>query len=242
MAGISMTKAVVVRQDINVSKAIVLLSGGLDSTTCLAIASNKYEEVHTISFDYGQKHSVELELAEYNSKKFGAKAHKVVKLDPTFFQNSSLTNLNMNVQKDSLADDIIPDTYVPARNTVFLSYALAYAESIQCSSIFIGVNSVDYSGYPDCRPEYITSYEKMANLAIKDAVEGKLRIKIETPLIDKAKSDIIKIGKSLDVDYSKTLSCYDPLNGKACGHCDSCLLRKKGFSDAGLIDETKYVN
>ncbi|NOR45774.1 MAG: 7-cyano-7-deazaguanine synthase QueC [Candidatus Delongbacteria bacterium] len=236
-----MTKAIVVRQDINVTKAIVLLSGGLDSTTCLAIAMSKFDEVHTISFDYGQKHRVELELAEFNSKKFGAKVHKVVKLDPTFFQNSSLTNTEMNVQKDSLTADVIPDTYVPARNTVFLSYALAYAESIQCSSIFIGVNSVDYSGYPDCRPEYISAYEKMANLAIKDAVEGKLRIRIEIPLIDITKSEIIKIGKSLDVDYSKTLSCYAPQNGKACGHCDSCLLRKKGFADAGLDDETQYI-
>ena len=223
------------------SKAIVLLSGGLDSTTCLAIAASKFDKVHTISFDYGQKHRVELDLAEYNSKKFNAKVHKIVKLDPTFFQNSSLTNSDMKVQKDSLSKDSIPDTYVPARNTVFLSYALAYAESIQCSNIFIGVNSIDYSGYPDCRPEYIASYEKMANLAIKDAVEGKLKIQIETPLIDITKSEIIKIGKSLNVDYSKTLSCYDPQNGKACGHCDSCLLRKNGFKQAGLEDETQYI-
>ncbi|MCK4980673.1 MAG: 7-cyano-7-deazaguanine synthase QueC, partial [Candidatus Delongbacteria bacterium] len=170
------------------SKAIVLLSGGLDSTTCLAIATDKYKEVHTISFDYGQKHRIELELAEYNSKKFGVKVHKVVKLDPTFFQNSSLTNLEMNVKKDSLAYDMIPDTYVPARNTVFLSYALAYAESIKCDIIYIGVNSIDYSGYPDCRPEYIMAYEKMANLAVKEAVEGRLIMKIETPLIDISKS------------------------------------------------------
>lgn len=222
-------------------KAIVLLSGGLDSTTCLAIASSKFDEVHTISFDYGQKHRFELEFAEYNSKKFNAKVHKIAKLDPTFFQNSSLTNKDIKVKKDSLAENSIPDSYVPARNTVFLSYALAYAESIHCSSIFIGVNSVDYSGYPDCRPEFIASYENMANLAIKDAVEGKLRIKIEIPLIDIAKSEIIKIGKSLGVDYSKTLSCYDPIDGKACGHCDSCLLRKNGFEQAGIKDETQYI-
>jgi 7-cyano-7-deazaguanine synthase len=236
-----MNKAIVVENDINVSKAIVLLSGGLDSTTCLAIATSKFDEVYTISFDYGQKHRFEIELAEYNSKKFGAKVHKVTKLDPTFFQNSSLTNKNIKVKKDSLAEDSIPDSYVPARNTVFLSYALAYAESIQCSSIFIGVNSVDYSGYPDCRPEYIEAFQKMSNLAIKDAVEGKLIIKIETPLIDLSKSEIIKIGKSLNVDYSKTLSCYDPENGKACGHCDSCLLRKNGFEQAGIEDETQYI-
>lgn len=223
------------------TKAIVLLSGGLDSTTCLAIASSKFDEVHTISFDYGQKHKTELELADFNSKKFDAKIHKIVKLDPTFFKNSSLTNLDMEVQKDSLSEDAIPDTYVPARNTVFLSYALAYAETIQCSNIFIGVNSVDYSGYPDCRPEYIDAFEKMSNLAIKNAVEGKIIINIETPLIDLTKSEIIKIGKSFNVDYSKTLSCYDPLNGKACGHCDSCLLRKKGFEQAGIEDETEYV-
>ena len=223
------------------SKAIVLLSGGLDSTTCLAIATSKFDEVHAISFDYGQKHKVELELAEFNSNKFGAKIHKIVKLDTTFFQNSSLTNKNMNVRKDSISIDEIPDSYVPARNTVFLSYALAYAESIHCENIFIGVNSVDYSGYPDCRPEYINAFEKMANLAIKDAVEGKLKIKIDTPLIDLSKGEIIKMGKSMNVDYSKTLSCYDPQNGKACGHCDSCLLRKKGFKEAGIVDETQYI-
>ncbi|MBN2788680.1 MAG: 7-cyano-7-deazaguanine synthase QueC [Candidatus Delongbacteria bacterium] len=223
------------------SKAIVLLSGGLDSTTCLAIACSKFDEVHTVSFDYGQKHSFELELAEFNSKRFNAKVHKVAKLDPAFFKNSSLTNTDMTVQKDSLNLDMIPDTYVPARNTVFLSYALAYAESIKCSNIFIGVNSVDYSGYPDCRPEYIEAFEIMSNLAIKESVEGNLTIKIETPLIDMSKSEIIKIGKSLNVDYSKTLSCYDPENGKACGHCDSCLLRKNGFEQAGIADETQYV-
>ena len=226
---------------IYMSKAIVLLSGGLDSTTCLAIATSKFDEVHAISFDYGQKHKVELELAEFNSNKFGAKIHKIVKLDTTFFQNSSLTNKNMNVRKDSISIDEIPDSYVPARNTVFLSYALAYAESIHCENIFIGVNSVDYSGYPDCRPEYINAFEKMANLAIKDAVEGKLKIKIDTPLIDLSKGEIIKMGKSMNVDYSKTLSCYDPQNGKACGHCDSCLLRKKGFKEAGIVDETQYI-
>lgn len=223
-------------------KAIVLLSGGLDSATCLACAIDKGYEVHTLSFDYGQKQRVELELAKENSKRNGAVAHREVKLDTRFFQSSALANENIEVPKDSQQEDEIPVTYVPARNTILLSYALAYAEAIECDRIYIGVNSVDYSGYPDCRPEFIEAFEKLANLATKKGDEGKIKIKIETPLMKLTKGEIIKLGKSLGVDYSKTLTCYDPKGGKACGHCDSCILRKKGFLDAGIEDETIYVD
>lgn len=221
-------------------KAVVLLSGGLDSTTCLAFAVSKGYEVHALSFDYGQKHSCELKYAKYNAKKYKAFEYKVAKLDRKFFSGSSLTDKNIQVRKDSYSESEIPNSYVPARNTVFLSYGLAYAETIGAEHIFIGVNSIDYSGYPDCRPEFISAYQKMANLAIKNAVEKKIRIKIETPLMRLKKSEIIMIGKKLGVDYSKTISCYDPIDGKACGHCDSCILRRRGFEESGYDDETVY--
>jgi len=223
------------------AKAVVLLSGGLDSTTCLAIAKSRGYQIYALSFDYGQKHSVELELARFNAGKFGAEEHRTVKLDREFFSSSSLTDSSKQVRKDSYDEKSIPDTYVPARNTIFLSYALAYAETIGADKIYIGVNSVDYSGYPDCRPEYIEAYRKMAELALKGSVEGKFKISIETPLISLKKAEIITTGKKLGVDYSKTVSCYEPVLGKACGHCDSCILRKKGFEASGYKDETVYV-
>lgn len=221
-------------------KAIVLLSGGLDSTTCLAYAKNKGYELYTLSFNYGQKQNKELELATYNSKLYGVKKHHIIKLDNSFFASSALANEDIDVPKDNKERDEIPVTYVPARNTIMLSYALAYAEAIDCSKIFIGVNSVDYSGYPDCRKEYIEAFEEMANLAIKKAVENKIKIEIETPLISLTKGEIISLGKSFGVDYSKTLTCYDPIDGKACGKCDSCILRKNGFKEANIKDETIY--
>ena len=223
------------------NNAIVLLSGGLDSTTCLAIADSlKYDEIHTISFDYGQKHKFELSLAENNSKFYKVKKHSIVQLDTNFFKSSALTDSNIEVPKNEMNTNEIPITYVPARNTVFLSYALAYAEINNCNKIYIGVNSIDYSGYPDCRPEFISAFEAMANLATKKSVSEGFKISIETPLINMSKSEIVKTGKSLGVDYSKTITCYDPIDNKACGRCDSCNLRKKGFEEAGIIDETIY--
>ncbi len=225
----------------NAKKAVVLLSGGLDSTTCLAIAKDRGYEIFALSFDYGQKHSIELELASYNAGKFGAAEHKTAHLDREFFKTSSLTDPELRVKKDSFDPAKIPNTYVPARNTIFLSYALAYAETIGAEAVFVGVNSLDYSGYPDCRPEFIKAYQNMADLALKNSVEGKIRVLIEAPLINMTKAQIIKRGKDLGVDYSKTVSCYEPVLGKACGHCDSCILRKKGFEDSGFTDETVYV-
>ncbi|MFO7810499.1 MAG: 7-cyano-7-deazaguanine synthase QueC [Candidatus Delongbacteria bacterium] len=222
-------------------KAIVLLSGGLDSTTCLAIAVSRGFLVYALSFDYGQKHKIELEFAMENAVRSGAVEHKTAKLDKEFFSVSALTNKNKSVKKDSFGSQKIPDTYVPARNTIFLSYALAYAETVGAETVFIGANSIDYSGYPDCRPEYIYAFQNMANLALKDCVENKIRIKIEAPLISFTKADIIRTGKKLGVDYSKTISCYDPVGEKACGRCESCLLRKKGFEESECEDETIYV-
>ncbi|PIE79404.1 MAG: 7-cyano-7-deazaguanine synthase QueC [Candidatus Delongbacteria bacterium] len=220
-------------------KAIVLLSGGLDSTTCLSIALNEGYEVYTLSFDYGQKHNYELDLAKLNSKNMGAVKHIVCKLDPAFFRNSALTNPSLEVPKNNDSDEI-PITYVPARNTVFLSYALALAESINCFNIYIGVNSLDYSGYPDCRPEFIESFEKMANLGTAFGEKQNRKVNIKVPLISLTKGEIINIGKSLDVDYSKTITCYDPIDNKACGKCDSCKLRIKGFKESNYDDETIY--
>lgn len=225
----------------DLKKAVVLLSGGLDSTTCLAIAKSAGYEIYALSFDYGQKHSVELELARFNAGKYGAAEHRTAMLDREFFRSSSLTNPEMKVRKDGLDHCSIPDTYVPARNTIFLSYALAYAETVGAEAVFIGVNSLDYSGYPDCRPEFIEAFRKVAKLALKDSVEGRLEVSIEAPLIDMTKAGIIRKGKELGVDYSKTVSCYEPVLGKACGRCDSCILRKKGFEDSGYEDETVYV-
>jgi 7-cyano-7-deazaguanine synthase len=228
-----------------VKKAVILLSGGLDSTTILAIAKDLGFELYTLSFDYGQRHKIELELAQKNAEKFGAKTHKIAKIDLRIFGGSALTD-EIAVPKNSPESKDIPITYVPARNTVFLSYALAFAEVIGAFDIFIGVNAVDYSGYPDCRPEFISAFEKMANLATKAGVENSQRLKIHTPLIDLAKAEIIKRGIELGVDYGCTHSCYDPIikEGKiyACGECDSCRIRLDGFKKAGVEDKIAYDN
>ncbi len=224
-------------------KAVVLLSGGIDSTTTLAIANNEGYNTYTISFDYGQRHSFELEKAAKIARLFKSEKHLVVDIDLRKFGGSALTN-SIPVLKDRNEKDIshgIPPTYVPARNTIFLSLALGWAESIKAEDIFIGVNAIDYSGYPDCRPEYIEAFQQMASLATKAGVEGKSKIKIHTPLINMSKTEIIKKGVSLGVDFSLTHSCYDPLSsGNPCGRCDSCILRLKGFLDAGLKDPLEY--
>ena len=220
-------------------KAVVLLSGGLDSTTILALAKQEGFEPYAISFRYGQRHAVELVAAARIAAKFKVAKHIVVDVDMRQLGGSALTS-DIAVPKRESVDEIgteIPVTYVPARNTVFLSYSLAWSETIGAGDIFIGVNAVDYSGYPDCRPEYIEAFERMANLATKAAVEGTQPIKIHTPLIHLTKAQIIKTGLSLAVDYSLTTSCYDPVkDGTSCGHCDACLLRRKGFADNGLVD------
>ncbi|VAX17103.1 7-cyano-7-deazaguanine synthase [hydrothermal vent metagenome] len=219
--------------------AVVLLSGGLDSATILAIAKSDGYEPYTLSFDYGQRHRIELDRAQEISRVFCAAGHKVVTVDLTAFGGSALTS-DTPVPKrgaDEPMSEGIPVTYVPARNTVFLSMALAYAETIETGDIFIGVNALDYSGYPDCRPEYILAFQKMANLATKGAVEGRTPVTIHTPLIRMTKARIIKRGVELGVDYSITLSCYDPTpDGAPCGGCDSCRLRAKGFAEAGMDD------
>ena len=211
-------------------KAVVLLSGGLDSTTTLAIARDEGYDTYAMSFRYGQRHAVELQCAENIAKALGVKQHRVVDIDLRTFGGSALT-ADIEVPKDrsdAEMGDSIPITYVPARNTIFLSYALAYAEVLVADTIFIGVNAMDYSGYPDCRPEYIDAYQKMANLATQVGVEGKTDLKIRSPLIDKTKAEIIRIGTALGVDYSLTLSCYDPdAEGIACGGCDSCAASEK---------------
>jgi len=223
-------------------KAVVLVSGGLDSATTLAIAREAGYECYAMSFNYGQRHQIELESAKAVSAEIGVVEHKVVKLGLGDIGGSALTDHNIDVPQD-LAEDIsaeIPVTYVPARNTVFLSLALGWAEVLGAKAIFIGVNAVDYSGYPDCRPEYIEAFQVMANLATKKGVEGDL-IKIETPLIHMSKAEIIQKGTALGVNYAKTLSCYAPdSEGKACGLCDSCRLRQQGFESSHLADPTVY--
>ena len=225
-------------------KAVVLLSGGLDSTTVTALARKEGFELYCLSFSYGQRHARELEAAARIAKHFGAAEHLVIDLDLKKIGGSALTDLDVSVPKSSDVAQIghtIPVTYVPARNTIFLAYALAWAEVLPAGVIFIGVNALDYSGYPDCRPEYIAAFEKMANLATKAAVEGRIVVKIRTPLSSLSKAQIIQKGIALGVDYSLTHSCYDPTaEGLACGQCDSCLLRKKGFKEAGLKDPAAY--
>jgi 7-cyano-7-deazaguanine synthase len=224
-------------------KAVVLSSGVLDSTTVMAIARDQGFEIYSLSFDYGQRHSHELTAAKNIAEIFQVKRHLVNRIDLRKIGGSALTD-DIDVPKyDVKTRDEIPLTYVPARNTIFLSYALAWAEVLGCPDIFIGVNAVDYSGYPDCRPAYIEAFEKMANLALKAAVEGVLKINIHTPLIQMKKAQIIKTGIDLGVDYEMTHSCYNPFtDGLACGVCDSCVLRKKGFQDAGVPDPTPYKN
>ncbi len=224
-------------------KAVVLLSGGLDSATCVAMAQDQGYEVYALSFRYGQRHSVELEAADQVAQHLGVKEHKTAEIDLTLFGGSALTD-DIDVPKDRAEGEMeadIPVTYVPARNTIFLSFALAYAEVVGAKDIFIGVNALDYSGYPDCRPEFIRSYEETANLGTKVGVTEDERIKIQTPLINMTKAEIAATGTRLGVDYSMTISCYDPdETGAACGHCDSCLLRQKGFREANLPDPTRY--
>jgi 7-cyano-7-deazaguanine synthase len=223
------------------NKAIVLLSGGLDSATVLAIAKQQGFTIHALSFDYGQRHKIELRAARRLAEAYGAQ-HSLITFDLRQFGGSALT-ANIEVPKDRASHQIsegIPITYVPARNTIFLSFALGLAEVIGAVDIFVGVNALDYSGYPDCRPEFIAAFQQLANLATKAGVEGR-RFAIHAPLIEMTKSQIIREGIKLGVDYALTTTCYDPSSeGQACGHCDSCQLRRKGFAEAGVPDPTRY--
>jgi 7-cyano-7-deazaguanine synthase len=225
--------------------AIVLASGGLDSTTCLAIArAEGYRPLYSLAFDYGQRHRHELKAAERVARAFGVAEHRVITIDLRQFGKSALTD-RIDVPKDrdeSAMTADVPVTYVPARNTIFLSYALAWAEVLGARDVFIGVNAIDYSGYPDCRPEFIAAFERMANLATKMATTaGAAPFTVHAPLIRLTKAQIIRRGLDLGVDYGMTHSCYDPdERGRACGHCDSCLLRKRGFAEAGVLDPTVY--
>ncbi|MFD4755153.1 7-cyano-7-deazaguanine synthase QueC [Streptomyces sp. NPDC058426] len=224
--------------------AIVLLSGGLDSTTVLAIAKDQGYTPYALSFRYGQRHSVELEAAKRVVAAQGVARHVIADIDLRVFGGSALTS-DIDVPKHDSLDHTeeggVPITYVPARNTIFLSFALAYAETVNASDIFTGVTAVDYSGYPDCRPEYMEAYEQMANLATRAGVEGTQKLKLHSPLISMSKADIVREGLRLGVDYSLTSSCYDPdEQGRACGHCETCLLRLKGFAEAGVTDPVQY--
>ena len=221
------------------SKAVILLSGGLDSTTVLAIAKSQGYDCYALSFDYGQKQRSELESSISIAKKSNVIEHRIMKISLSDIGGSALTDQSIDVPKYSDSDEI-PITYVPARNTIFLSFALAWAEVVDCQTIFIGVNALDYSGYPDCRPEFIEAFENMANLATKQSVEGG-KIQIKTPLISMTKAEIINKGLGLGVDYSETTSCYDAnILGEACGECDACVLRKIGFENANVKDPTRY--
>lgn len=227
----------------SIKRAVVLLSGGLDSTTVLAIARHEGFETYALSFDYGQHHRVELESAESVARSLGATKHVVATIDLRVFGGSALTS-NVPIPKNRSLEEMggdIPITYVPARNTVFLSFALAWAEVLKTGDIFLGVNALDYSGYPDCRPEFINAYEAMANLATKSGTESGTHCKIHTPLIALSKGQIIRRGLQLGIDYGTTSSCYDPSPSReACGECDSCLLRLKGFAEAGALDPITY--
>ena len=225
-------------------KAVLLLSGGLDSTTVLAIAQAQGYDVHALSFQYGQRHSIELEVAKRVAEQFGVTEHKIMQMDLRLFGGSALTD-DIDVPKERDMEAIsggIPVTYVPARNTIFLSFALAWAEVLRAYDIFIGVNVMDYSGYPDCRPEFVAKFEELANLATAYGVEGGEKIRIHAPLLNMSKADIVGKGLELGVDYSRTLSCYDPSpKGEACGECDACVLRQKGFREQGMEDPAAYV-
>ena len=223
--------------------AVVLLSGGLDSATVAAVARRDGFSVHTLSFSYGQRHWAELEAAVQVANHAGVAQHKTVPIDLRAFGGSALTD-DIDVPKDRAAHEMsdgIPVTYVPARNTIFLSFAIAWAEVLGSSDVFIGVNALDYSGYPDCRPEFIAAYEAMARIATKAGVEGATQLAIHAPLISMTKAEIIQLGTSLGVDYALTVSCYEAdASGTACGRCDSCLLRRRGFIEAGVADPTRY--
>ncbi len=223
-------------------RAVLLLSGGLDSTTLLALATSEGYAIHALSFSYGQRHAAELAAARKIASHFGVVQHVVTDIDLRVFGGSALTS-DIDVPRNRVVDDEIPVTYVPARNTIFLSFALAWAEVLGAPDIFIGVNALDYSGYPDCRPEFIAAFQRMARLATRAGVEGEAApITIRTPLIDMSKKEIILLGLKLGIDYSMTTSCYDPgQGGEACGECDACQLRLRGFSEAGTSDPGRYV-
>jgi 7-cyano-7-deazaguanine synthase len=220
-------------------KAVCLLSGGLDSSTCLGVARRDGYECYALSFDYGQRHRVELESAARVATRYGVREHRVVRIDLRAFGASALT-ADIDVPKHRGSKEVItgiPITYVPARNTIFLSFAMAWAEVLESSDIFIGVNAIDYSGYPDCRPEFIAAFERMANLATKTGVEGRTHLRIHTPLAELNKAAIVKLGIDVALDFALTHSCYDPVEGgRPCGECDSCVLRRKGFEEAGVRD------
>lgn len=230
--------------------AVVLLSGGLDSATCLAVAQAEGFAVHALSFRYGQRHAGEVDAAHALAARAGVARHVVADVDLRVFGGSALTTDDLAVPKDrdaaAMADGAIPVTYVPARNTIFLSYALAMAETAGARDVFVGVNALDYSGYPDCRPAYLAAFEQMANLATRAGVEaldrGEVAVRIRAPLLHLAKAEIIRLGTTLGVDYAATTSCYDPdITGAACGHCDACQLRRRGFVEAGVDDPTRYT-
>ena len=222
-----------------ITPAVVLVSGGLDSATCLAIARSEGHDCHALSFSYGQRHSAELAAAARVSERLGARQHRVMNIDLAAFGGSALTDASIAVPEAPTAG--IPVTYVPARNTVFLSLALAWAEVLGARDIYIGVNAVDYSGYPDCRPEFVAAFERMANLATRAGVEGTAPVRIRTPLISLTKAEIIRRGTALGVAFEDTVSCYQAdVEGRACGRCDSCRLRREGFIAAGLADPTRY--
>lgn len=230
--------------DVGHRAAVLLLSGGLDSTTMLAHAVAEGYAIHAMTFRYGQRHATEIDAARRVARAYGVTDHVIVDIDLRVFGGSALT-AEIAVPKDRTACAMatgIPITYVPARNTIFLSYCLAWAEVLGAGDIFIGVNAVDYSGYPDCRPEYVAAFQSMANLATRRSVEGDSPIQLRTPLLHRSKREIIDLGRSLGVDYSITMSCYDPdESGLACGHCDACALRLNGFADAGMTDPAPYV-
>ncbi|HTB10402.1 MAG TPA: 7-cyano-7-deazaguanine synthase QueC [Bryobacteraceae bacterium] len=224
-------------------RAVCLLSGGLDSATCLGVARRDGFECYALSFDYGQRHLIELAAAARVAQYFHAIEHRIAKIDLRIFGASALT-ADLAVPKHDSIEEIgagIPITYVPARNTIFLSFAMAWAEVLECSDVFIGVNAIDYSGYPDCRPEFIAAFERMANLATKAGVEGRTRLRIHTPLAHLNKAAIVRLGAEVGLDFALTHSCYDPEEGgRPCGKCDSCLLRRKGFSEAEIPDPLQY--
>ena len=226
------------------NRSVVLLSGGMDSATTLAIATADGFECHALSFRYGQRHAIELDRAAAVARRYGAATHRIVTLDPAAFQGSALTGTG-TVPKDRSDEAIgrgIPSTYVPARNTIFLAYALGIAEQLGAADIFLGINALDYSGYPDCRPEFLDAFQRMARLATRAGVEGAAPVAIHAPLLHLTKREIIARGLSLGVDYAMTLTCYDPTtDGLACGRCDACRLRLKGFDENGLADPARYA-
>jgi 7-cyano-7-deazaguanine synthase len=226
-----------------ISRAIVLLSGGLDSATTMLIAEEQGFEIFALSFDYGQRHRIEIEKARQLAQRYGAHGHRVVKLDLPSPASSALTDPSKAVPKESLGHESIPITYVPARNTLFLAHAIAWGEALETGDIFIGANALDYSGYPDCRPEYLEAFQRMANLGTKAGVEGTLTFRIHAPLLAMTKGDIVARASQLGLDFALTTSCYDPSpEGWPCGGCDSCLLREKGFREAGLPDPVRRLS